>query len=49
MLQVISAVWVAAIIGEEGGDSYSLKCLVVNCELRKGHVLYPIILKAINI
>ena len=48
-LQVVSPSWVVAIIGEEGGDSRSLRCLVVSCKLRKRHALCPIILKVINI
>ena len=49
MLQVVSLSWVVAVIGEEGGDSHSLRCLVVCCELCKRYVLCPIILKVINV
>ena len=48
-LQVVSPSWDIAIISEEGGDSYSLRCLVVSCKHCKRHALCPIILKVINI
>ena len=49
MLQVIGPPLVITVIGKERGDSHSLRCLVVSCELCKGHALCQVILKVVNI